>query len=73
VLGERARDGIDYRALATCVAGGLAFATVFTLWVVPLAYTVLDDLVAAFTREFGALRAAFASRRAPQATQSPAS
>ncbi|MBL8801723.1 MAG: efflux RND transporter permease subunit [Planctomycetes bacterium] len=73
VLGERARDGIDYRALATCVAGGLAFATVFTLWVVPLAYTVLDDLVGASTRELQALRAAFAPRRAPQPTQSPAS
>ena len=37
-------QGIDYRALATCVAGGLAICTFFTLWVVPLAYTVFDDL-----------------------------
>ena len=37
-------NGIDYRALATCVGGGLAISTFFTLWVVPLAYTVLDDL-----------------------------
>lgn len=37
-------EGIDYRALATCVAGGLAFSTFFTLWVVPLAYTLFDDL-----------------------------
>lgn len=37
-------DGIDYRALATCVAGGLSVSTLFTLWVVPLAYSVLDDL-----------------------------
>lgn len=36
--------GIDYRALATCVAGGLAISTFFTLWVVPLAYTYLDDM-----------------------------
>ncbi|MEL6907229.1 MAG: hypothetical protein AAFP22_17595, partial [Planctomycetota bacterium] len=36
--------GIDYRALATCVAGGLTVCTFFTLWVVPLAYTLLDDL-----------------------------
>ena len=42
--GVGANEGIDYRALATCVAGGLTFATVFTLWVVPLAYTVIDDL-----------------------------
>jgi HAE1 family hydrophobic/amphiphilic exporter-1 len=42
--GVGANEGIDYRALATCVAGGLAFSTVFTLWVVPLAYTVIDDV-----------------------------
>ena len=38
------RDGFDYRALAAIVAGGLAASTFFTLWVVPLAYTVIDDL-----------------------------
>lgn len=43
-------EGIDYRALATCVAGGLAASTFFTLWVVPLAYTALDDLGAATGR-----------------------
>ena len=43
-LGEAPTQGIDYRALAVCVAGGLFAATFFTLWVVPLAYTVLDDL-----------------------------
>lgn len=37
-------QGIDYRALATCVAGGLAVCTFFTLWVVPLSYTLMDDL-----------------------------
>ena len=42
---------IDYRALATIVAGGLIASTVFTLWVVPLAYTVLDDLSHAAARE----------------------
>lgn len=42
-LGEAPREGIDYRALAVCVAGGLAASTFFTLWVVPLAYTVIDD------------------------------
>ncbi|MCP5022381.1 MAG: efflux RND transporter permease subunit [bacterium] len=35
--------GLDYRVLATSVAGGLAFSTFFTLWVVPLAYTLLED------------------------------
>jgi multidrug efflux pump subunit AcrB len=35
---------VDYRALATIVAGGLIASTFFTLWIVPLAYTVLDDL-----------------------------
>ncbi|MDF1837489.1 MAG: efflux RND transporter permease subunit [Planctomycetota bacterium] len=35
--------GLDYRVLATLVAGGLAFSTFFTLWVVPLAYTLLED------------------------------
>jgi HAE1 family hydrophobic/amphiphilic exporter-1 len=41
---EPPSEGIDYRALATCVAGGLTLSTIFTLWVVPLAYTVFDDL-----------------------------
>jgi multidrug efflux pump subunit AcrB len=43
-------EGIDYRALATCVAGGLAVSTFFTLWVVPLAYTLFDDLGGAVRR-----------------------
>ncbi len=42
-ISEPAADAIDYRALATCVAGGLALSTVFTLWVVPLAYTLIED------------------------------
>jgi hypothetical protein len=46
-MSEPPSEGIDYRALATCVAGGLALSTFFTLWVVPLAYTLLDDLAAA--------------------------
>ncbi len=43
-LSEPPSDGIDYRALATCVAGGLTVSTLFTLWVVPLAYSIFDDL-----------------------------
>ena len=35
---------IDYRSLATIVAGGLIASTFFTLWIVPLAYTLFDDL-----------------------------
>ncbi len=46
-------DGIDYRALAAIVAGGLASSTFFTLWVVPLAYCVLDDLAARVRAELG--------------------
>lgn len=52
-LGEAPPEGIDYRALATCVAGGLFVSTFFTLWVVPLAYTALDDLGAAARRWCG--------------------
>jgi multidrug efflux pump subunit AcrB len=44
---------VDYRAMATLVAGGLIASTFFTLWVVPLAYTVLDDLHALFQSRFG--------------------
>jgi len=54
-------QGIDYKSLATCVAGGLTVCTFFTLWVVPLAYTVIDDLTQDATR---ALRAAL-GRPAP--------
>jgi HAE1 family hydrophobic/amphiphilic exporter-1 len=43
---EPSGDAIDYRALAICVAGGISMSTVFTLWVVPLAYTLFDDLSA---------------------------
>ena len=43
VLSEPPAEGIDYRALATCVAGGLAISTFFTLWVVPLTYTLVLD------------------------------
>ncbi|MFT7487480.1 MAG: multidrug efflux pump subunit AcrB, partial [Candidatus Paceibacteria bacterium] len=46
VMAEPPSGGIDYRALGTCVAGGLAFSTFFTLWVVPLAYTLVLDFAA---------------------------
>jgi HAE1 family hydrophobic/amphiphilic exporter-1 len=43
-MAEPASDGIDYRALATCIIGGLSLSTVLTLWIVPLFYTLFDDL-----------------------------
>ncbi len=44
IVAEPPRDGFDYRSLAAIVAGGLTASTFFTLWVVPLAYTLIDDL-----------------------------
>jgi HAE1 family hydrophobic/amphiphilic exporter-1 len=49
-LTEPPGESIDYRALATCIAGGLTVSAVLTLWVVPLAYTLLDDLAQAFVK-----------------------
>jgi len=51
-LTEPRGEGIDYRALATCVAGGLTASTFFTLWVVPLAYTLIDDLARSISSQF---------------------
>lgn len=68
-MSEPRGEGIDYRALATCVAGGLSASTLFTLWVVPLAYTVIDDLSTALRTQFAwALRrGAGSATTAPQA------
>jgi len=65
-LSEPRGEGIDYRALATCVAGGLTAATFFTLWVVPLAYTVIDDLARAVTTQLGWAVRRGAATPAPQ-------
>jgi len=74
-LGDAPAQGIDYRALATCVAGGLAVCTFFTLWVVPLAYTLLDDLGARVRwiteSAFGDRGAARGARTAPERGSSP--
>ena len=43
-VSEPATNAVPYRALATIVAGGLITSTFFTLWVVPVAYTLLVDL-----------------------------
>ena len=37
-------EGIDYRPVAVVVMGGLAVSTLFTLLVVPLFYSLFDDL-----------------------------
>ena len=56
---EPASDAIDYRGLATIVAGGLAASTFFTLWVVPLAYTLIEDGVSSL---LASLRAPWSGR-----------
>ncbi len=65
IITEPADDSIDYRALGTVVAGGLFVATFFTLWVVPLAYTLIDDLSGALGR--AAAHALVRPTRAPKA------
>ena len=47
-----ATGSIDYRSMATIMIGGLLASTFFTLWVVPLAYTLLDDLRLNFIAAF---------------------
>ncbi|MBL8898016.1 MAG: efflux RND transporter permease subunit [Planctomycetes bacterium] len=41
--GQPPRGGVSYQTLAITVIGGLSVATLFTLWVVPLLYTLIDD------------------------------
>ncbi|MBI3820171.1 MAG: efflux RND transporter permease subunit [Planctomycetes bacterium] len=47
-------QGISYKVLAIAVCGGLATCTFFTLWVVPLSYTLFDDLSVAIGRSLKA-------------------
>ncbi len=44
-------NSLSFRSLAVGVAGGLTFSTFFTLWVVPLLYTLLEDFGHALRRE----------------------
>ncbi|MDP6849588.1 MAG: efflux RND transporter permease subunit [Planctomycetota bacterium] len=44
-------SGISFQGLAVGVSGGLTFTTFFTLWVVPLLYTVLQDFGAILRAE----------------------
>jgi len=67
IFSEASGSGIDYHVLAICVAGGLAISTFFTLWVVPLAYTVFDDFGHALS-----LRRSWALRPAASASSSTA-
>lgn len=66
-IAEPSSEGIDYRALATCIAGGLAFSTVLTLWIVPLFYTLFDDCAVVFARRAKELLALVPTRRARDA------
>ena len=43
-IGSDEQIGIDYRPLGRMVIGGLLSSTILTLGVVPLFYTLLDDL-----------------------------
>lgn len=43
IIEEPPKNSIAYNALGAIVAGGLTASTFFTLWVVPLAYTLIDD------------------------------
>ncbi len=49
-------EGLDYRPLAIIVMGGLTASTFFTLVVVPLVYTLLDDLRSTMSRGLNVMR-----------------
>lgn len=68
MLAEPPSQGIDYRGLATIVAGGLLASTIFTLWIVPLAYTQIDDA----SRILRERMRWWLRRRAPAPLQAPA-
>ncbi len=63
ILEPSSQSSLDYRSLAMIVAGGLAASTFFTLWVVPLAYTLLDDLRTFALRWTGWVFSPFRGRR----------
>jgi HAE1 family hydrophobic/amphiphilic exporter-1 len=44
VVLPQAGEGMDYKSMAIVLMGGLATSTFFTLFVVPLFYTLMDDL-----------------------------
>ena len=55
VFSEPAQEGLDYLPMSRIVVGGLIAATAFSLFLVPLTYTVLDDLRTWTRRLAGAL------------------
>lgn len=55
-FGEAGVAGIPYAPLARAVGGGLLVSTVFTLYAVPVAYTILDDVSIAARRLASRLR-----------------
>ncbi|KAA3607119.1 MAG: AcrB/AcrD/AcrF family protein [Planctomycetota bacterium] len=52
-LSEPQGNSFSFKSLAIGVSGGLAITTFFTLWVVPLLYTLLEDLGNILSREVG--------------------
>jgi HAE1 family hydrophobic/amphiphilic exporter-1 len=59
-LSEPSGQSISFQGLAVGVIGGIVVATFFTLWAVPLFYTLFEDL--------GALCTRWATGRAPRGT-----
>ena len=51
-LSEETGMGFSFKGLAIGVAGGLAFTTFFTLWIVPLLYATFNDFGALVSRRF---------------------
>lgn len=51
---ETGGQGLSYKVLAISVCGGLSTSTFFTLWFVPVCYTLFDDLGAAVVDRFRA-------------------
>ncbi|MDP6929209.1 MAG: efflux RND transporter permease subunit, partial [Planctomycetota bacterium] len=50
LFGDSSGQGPSYVGMSIAVVGGLTVSTIFTAFVVPLMYTVMDDLSAWFQR-----------------------
>lgn len=71
VFGASGSSMLNYQSLAVATLGGMALSTLLTLFLVPLFYTLFDDLGALLTRlTFGRSRAP-KSDDAPRAVVSP--
>jgi HAE1 family hydrophobic/amphiphilic exporter-1 len=62
-LNEETGDGLSYKVLARAVCGGLLTSTFFTLWIVPLCYSLFDDLSEAVRNTFRAALAPLLRRQ----------